>query len=119
MPRARLGISTGARTSAALIGALKLAQLSSMSEEEFSKYLKELEGGRVFQLLKTSGAINLSEFPAARYAARKYAGLNLRQSAAGLPELADGTGDLVGLGQGIGQEKLEACFLKDAAMSDV
>ncbi len=115
----KLNLSTGARTSAALLGALKMAHMASMSEEDFSKFLKELEGGRVFQLLKSSGAINLSEFPSARYAARKYAGCGLRQTAGSLPELADGAGDLVALMQGIGPEKFEACFLRDAAMSDV
>lgn len=117
--RMRLGVSTGARTSAALIGALKMAQMASMSEEEFAKLLKELEGGKVFELLRTSGALNLSEFPSARYAARKYAGYGLKLSGGDLPELADGTGDLVALMQGIGQEKFEACFLKDAVMSDI
>ncbi|MDP2866979.1 MAG: hypothetical protein Q8O90_12115, partial [Elusimicrobiota bacterium] len=109
----------GTRTSTALMGALKMAQLAGMSEEEFEKYLKELEGGRVFQLLKTSGVINLAEFPAARYAARQYAGYGLKLSGGDLPELADGNGDLVALIQGVGQEKFEACFLKDAVMSDI
>lgn len=111
--------STGARTSTALMGALKMAQLAGMSEEEFEKYLKEMEGGRVFQLLKTSGVINLAEFPAARYAARQYAGYGLKLSGGDLPELADGKGDLVELIQSVGQEKFEACFLKDAVMSDI
>jgi len=115
----KLTASTGARTSAALLGALKMAQMAEMPEEEFEKMIKELEGGRVFQLLKTSGAINLSEFPAARYAARKYAGYGLNLASGDLPELADGTGDLVKLIQGIGQEKFEACFLRDAVMSDI
>ncbi|HCC46830.1 MAG TPA: hypothetical protein DEQ38_01740 [Elusimicrobia bacterium] len=115
----RLGVSSGARTSASLLGALKMAQMAAMSEEEFSKLLKEMEGGRVFQLLKTSGALTLSEFPSARYAARKYAGYGLKLSGGDLPELADGSGDLVGLMQGIGQEKFEACFLKDAVLSDI
>ncbi len=115
----RLNASAGTRTSAALIGALKLAQMASMSETEFAKLLKELEGGRVFDLLKTSGALTLSEFPSARYAARKYAGSNLKLSGGDLPELADGSGDLVALIQGIGQEKFEACFLKDAVLSDI
>jgi len=111
--------STGARTSAALLGALKMAHLAGMSEEEFEKHLKEMEGGRVFQLLKTSGVINLAEFPSARYAARNYAGYGLKLSGGDLPELADGSGDLVKLVQSVGQEKFEACFLKDAVMSDV
>ena len=115
----KLTASTGARTSAALLGALKMAQMAEMPEEEFADMIKDLEGGRVFQLLKTSGAINLSEFPAARYAARKYAGYGLNMASADLPELADGTGDLVKLIQGIGQEKFEACFLRDAVMSDI
>lgn len=117
----RIGLhhSTGARAAAAVMGAVKMGQLAAMSEEEFEKDLKELEGGRIFQLLKTSGAINLAEFPAARYAARQYAGYGLKLSGGDLPELADGNGDLVALIQGIGQEKFEACFLKDAVMGDV
>ncbi len=115
----RLNASASARTSTALLGALKMAHMAEMPEAEFEKMIRELEGGRIFQLLKTSGAINLSEFPAARYAARKYAGYGLKTAAGDLPELADGTGDLVALIQGIGQEKFEACFLKDAAMSDI
>ena len=111
--------STGARTSASVLGALKMAHLAEMPEEEFEEFIKEMEGGRVFQLLKSSGAINLAEFPAARYAARKYAGYGLKLSGGDLPELADGSGDLVALIQGVGQEKFEACFLKDAALSDV
>ncbi len=111
--------STGARTSAAILGALKLANLAGMSEEEFEKHLKEMEGGRVFQLLKTSGVINLAEFPSARYAARNYAGYGLKLSGGDLPELADGNSDLVGLIQGVGQKKFETCFLKDAVMSDI
>jgi RNA polymerase sigma-54 factor len=107
------------KTSTALIGALKLAHLAEMPEEEFAKTLRELEGSRFFDLLKTSGAVNLAEFPSARYAARRYAGYGLKLSGGGIPELADGTGDLVALMQGIGQEKFEACFLRDAVLSDV
>jgi hypothetical protein len=112
-------LNAGARTSASVLGALKMSQLAAMSEEEFAKTLKELEGGRVFELLKTSGALSLSEFPAARYAARKYAGYGLKLSGGDLPELADGAGDLVALIQSVGQEKFEACFLRDAVLSDI
>jgi hypothetical protein len=115
----RTAIGSSARTSASVMGALKLSQLAAMSEEEFENSLKDLESGRLFQLLKMSGAIAVAEFPSARYAARKYAGCNLRQSACDLPELADGQGDLVKLMQRVGQEKFEACFLKDATLSDV
>ncbi len=115
----RLNLSTGTKTSAALRGALKLAHMAEMSEEDFEKELAAVEGNRFFQLLKSSGAMNLAEFPSARYAARKYAGYGLKLSGGDLPELADGKGDLVGMIQGIGQEKFEACFLKDAVMSDV
>lgn len=115
----RLTASASIRTSAALIGALKLAHMAEMSEDEFEKELANIERNRFFLLLKTSGAVNLAEFPAARYTVRRYAGYGLKLSCGDLPELADGTGDLVGLMQGIGQEKFEACFLKDAVMSDV
>lgn len=115
----KIRASAGARTSAAMMGALKLAHMAEMPESEFEETLKDLEGSRLFGLLKAAGAVNLAEFPSARYAARRYAGYNLKLSGGGLPELADGGGDLVGLIQGVGQEKFEACFLRDAAMSDV
>jgi RNA polymerase sigma-54 factor len=115
----KLQASSKLKTSAALRGALKLARLAEMPEEEFEKLLKEMESNRFFELLKATGAVNLTEFPSARYAARRYAGYGLKLSAGGLPELADGSGDLVALMQRVGVEKFEACFLKDAAMSDV
>lgn len=115
----RLNASAHTKTSASLLGALKLAHMAEMPEEEFEKELKALEENRFFKLLKAGGALNLAEFPSARYAARKYAGYGLKLSGGGLPELADGKGDLVGLIQEIGQEKFEACFLKDAVLSDV
>lgn len=115
----RLNASARARTSTVLMGALKLAHMAEMPEEEFEKELKALEDNRFFKLLKAGGALNLTEFPSARYAARNYAGYGLKLSGGDLPELADGKGDLVGLIQGIGQEKFEVCFLKDAAMGDV
>ncbi len=107
------------RTSTALMGALKLAQLAEMPEEEFERLLADLEKNRFFDMLKAAGAVTLAEFPAARYAARRYAGYGLKLSAGGLPELSDGGGDLVALIQGIGQEKFEACFLRDSVMGDV
>ena len=115
----KFGFSHSARTKAAAMGAMKLAQMAKMSEEEFESFLKKIEDNRFFKLLKASGAVSLAEFPNARYAAKKYAGYGLKMSAGGLPELADGACDLVGLIQGIGQKKFEACFLKDAVMSDV
>ena len=117
-PRMRLTQGPAARTSAVIQGRLKLAGLMEMSEEDFEKQLKELENSRLFKLLKTSGVVNLAEFPSARYAARNFAGYGLRLSAGDLPELADGQGDLVRLMQRIGQEDFEACFLKDTGMTD-
>jgi len=115
----RFNISAKTRTSASLIGALKLAHMAEMPEEDFEKELKALEQNRFFKLLKASGALNVAEFPSARYAARKYAGYGLKLSGGGLPELADGNGDLVELMQRVGQAKFETCFLKDAVLSDV
>lgn len=117
--RMKFNAAAGARNAASVLGALKMANLASMSEEEFAEFLKGLEGGRVFQLLKAGGALAVSEFPSARYAARKYAGCHLKASAGDLPELADGAGDLVALVQRVGQENFERCFLRDAAMSDI
>lgn len=115
----KINASSRAKTSMALMGALKMAQMAQMPEEEFEKLLKELESSRFFGLLKASGTINLAEFPSARYAARRYAGYGLKLSSGDIPELADGKGDLVGLMQKIGQEKFETCFLRDASMGDV
>jgi len=115
----RINASSKAKTSTAMMGALKMAQMAQMPEEEFEILLKELESGRFFDLLKASGAITLSEFPSARYATRRYAGYGLKLSCGDLPELSDGKGDLVGLMQKIGQERFENCFLRDASMGDV
>ncbi len=117
--KVNLNASSGVKTSRTLIGALKMAHMAEMPEEEFGKLLKELEGNRYFRLLKASGAINLAEFPSARYAARRYAGYGLRSSCGDLPVLTDGKGDLIRLIQGIGQEKFEVYFLRDAPMSDI
>lgn len=111
--------SVSGKVSVTFIGAIKLAHIAEMSEEEFESFLKKIENNRFFQLLKASGAVNLSEFPAARYASRRYAGYGLKLSGGDLPELADDKGGLVGLIQGIGREKFEACFLRDASMNDV
>ncbi len=113
-----LAHSVSARASLTCIGAIKLARMAEMSEEEFESVIKKIEYNRFFQLLKVSGVVNLAEFPGTRYAARRFAGYGLKLSGGYLPELADGKGDLVALIQGIGQEKFEACFLRDASMGD-
>ncbi len=118
-PGMRLTHGAAATASAIIQGRLKLAGLMEMSEEDFEKQLKELEVSRLFTLLKTSGVVNLAEFPSARYAARNFAGYGLRLSAGGLPELSDGQGDLVELMHRIGQDNFEACFLKDTGETDV
>ncbi|MBI4655933.1 MAG: hypothetical protein HY746_04195 [Elusimicrobia bacterium] len=117
--RPGLAHSVLGRASVAFIGAMKLAHMAEMSEEEFERLLKKIEENRFFQLLKDSGVVNLAEFPKARYAARRFAGYGLNLSAGDLPELVDGKSNLVALIQGIGQERFESCFLKDASMSDV
>ncbi|MFH1619482.1 MAG: hypothetical protein ABIG11_06205 [bacterium] len=112
---ARLNINT----STVIYGRLRLAQLATISEEEFGRDTGELEKSRLFKLLMTAGIIRLSEFPRARFAAKQFAGYGVKLSTgSGLPELVDGNSDLVRIIRRIGQKKFEACFLKSEA-SDI
>ena len=117
-PQIRLNHNLRNKTSAAIMGGLKLAHMSEMPEEEFEELLKDIEKSKTFKLLKASGAIGVLEFSNARYSARNFAGYNLKLSSGSLPELADGKGDMVCLMQGIGQEKFEELFLKDVNLND-
>ncbi len=103
---------------ASLQGRLKLAGLFAMSEEEYERTLREMEASERFLLLKKTGVLAVKEFSRARFNARNFAGYGLRTDAGGLPELADGNCDYVRLIQKVGQEKFEALFLKDDALSD-
>lgn len=114
----KLNIYAAARTAAAVQGRLKLARLAEMSEEEFAKELEDLEKSTLFKRLSSLGALTLAEFPAARYAARRYAGYGLKLSAGELPELADGGSGPVELIREIGQDKFEKYFLKCSEISD-
>ncbi|MEA3307257.1 MAG: hypothetical protein U9Q34_05695 [Elusimicrobiota bacterium] len=117
-PQMRLNHNLQNKTSAAVMGGLKLAHMSEMPEEEFEELLKDIEKSKTFKLLKASGAIGILEFSNARYSARNFAGYNVKLSSGNLPELADGKGDMVCLMQSIGQEKFEELFLKDVNLDD-
>jgi len=116
--RLSIGHRTAARAVAAIQGRLKLANLMEMSETDFEKQLSELEKAPLFKLLKASGAVSLAEFPAARYAARNFAGYGLKLSGGSLPELVDGKGDLAELARRVGLENFEACFLREDGRTD-
>lgn len=115
-PRMRLAARTG--TSAVIQGRMKLARLMEMPEAELEDLARRLEGSPLFERLSLAGILRSSEFPAARFAARRFAGYGLRMSGSGLPELMDGNCDLVRLMQGMGQERFEEWFLGEKSFSD-
>ncbi|HLD29528.1 MAG TPA: hypothetical protein VJC03_04240, partial [bacterium] len=90
-----------------------------MSERSFDDLLNELGKSPVFNSLKLTGVLSITE-SSARIAARNFAGYGVRlSSGGGIPELIDGNCDLVKLIQRIGQDKFEIFFLKDAVLTDV
>lgn len=113
--RARLA----ARQTQGLHWRLKAAQLAAMTELDFKSEQEKLEQSPIFGILKAAGAVRLTEFPRARFAAKQFAGYGIKLSAgSGVSALLDGKGDIIELIQHIGQEKFEECFLKSEA-SDV
>jgi hypothetical protein len=99
-------------------GRMELARLMEMPEGELEDLARRLEADPLVERLTAAGVLTLYEFPAARFAARRFAGYGLRMSGSGLPELVDGNCDLVRLMQGIGQERFEKWFLGEASCSD-
>lgn len=117
---AKIGLSLRAatRTTAAIQGRMKLARLMEMPEAELEDLARRLEASPLFERLSLAGVLICSEFSAARFAARRFAGYGLRMSGSGLPELVDGNCDLVRLMQGMGQERFEEWFLGERSFSD-
>ncbi|MFA6093651.1 MAG: hypothetical protein WCU88_08850 [Elusimicrobiota bacterium] len=114
----RLSLSASTRTAAVIQGRMKLARLMEMPESELEDLARRIESNPFFTRLSVAGILAPAEFPAARFAARRFAGFGLRTSGSGLPELTDGNCDLVRLMQGLGQERFEEWFLGDKSISD-
>jgi len=112
----KLGLQTS--MSMSLQGRLKLAHLFAMPERELAALVAKLEANPLFARLRSAGVLSVHPFPKAYFTARRFAGWGLRTSTAGLPELVDGNCDLVALIRKVGQQRFEACLLKDAAMTD-
>jgi hypothetical protein len=113
-----LSLRAATRTAAVIQGRMKLARLMEMPEAELEDLARQLEASPLFDRLSLAGVLVPSEFPAARFAARRFAGYGLRMSGSGLPELVDGNCDLVRLMQGTGQERFEEWFLGEKSSSD-
>lgn len=100
-------------------GAMRMARLLEMPERELEGRVRELEQDALFGRLVDFRVISVQPIPEARFAARRFAGRELRASSSDeLPELIDGNGDLALLMGRIGQERFEACFLRDEGLSD-
>lgn len=108
----------GGRTGAAVQGQMKLARLLEAPEAELERRVVALEAGALFGRLVESGVIARQAPEHVRFASRRFAGCALRTSSEGLPELADGGGDLAKLMQGIGQEDFTTVFLGDDGHTD-
>jgi hypothetical protein len=102
----------------ALRGRMMLAQLMELPEAGLESLAQDIEASPLFFRLASARVIISSEFPCARFAARRFAGRSLRLSGSGLPELVDGNCDLARLMQDVGRERFEKWFLGDAPLSD-
>ena len=97
---------------------IRLARVLAMPETELEKMARGIETDPLFRRLTTTGVLAISEFPAARFGARRFAGHGLRVSGSGLPELVDGNCDLARLMQSLGQQRFEKWFLGGGPCSD-
>lgn len=97
---------------------MKLARLLEAPEAELERRVRALESGPLFGRLLESGVLVRQTPEHMRFAGRRFAGRAMRTSTEGLPELADGNGDLAKLMQSIGQEDFTAAFLGDDGKSD-
>jgi hypothetical protein len=97
---------------------MKLARLLEAPEAELERRIVALEAGALFGRLLESGVVTRQASEHARFASRRFAGRAMRTSSEGLPELADGNGDLALLMQSIGQEDFSAVFLGDDGHTD-
>lgn len=112
----RLGFRT--KTASRVHGQMKLARLLEAPEAELERRVRALESGPLFGRLLESGVLVRQTPEHMRFAGRRFAGRAMRTSTEGLPELADGNGDLAKLMQSIGQEDFTAAFLGDDGKSD-
>lgn len=97
---------------------MKLARLLEAPEAELERRVRDLESGALFGRLLESGVLVRQTPEHMRFAGRRFAGRAMRTSTEGLPELADGNGDLAKLIQSIGQEDFTSAFLGDDGRSD-
>jgi hypothetical protein len=97
---------------------MKLARLLESPEAELELRVRALETGALFGRLLESGVVTRQAPEHTRFANRRFAGRAMRTSSEGLPELADGNGDLAKLMQSIGQEDFSTVFLGDDGNTD-
>jgi hypothetical protein len=116
MPKMRLALRM--KMSLSTVMKMQLARSLTMPESATEDEARRIEADPLFKCLSAAGVLGVSEFSAARFAARRFAGHGLRMSGGGLPELVDGNCDLVRLMQGMGQERFKKWFLGEGACSD-
>lgn len=103
---------------AALRGRIKFARLLELPERDLAMKVGEIERAPLFRRLVDAGVLSLAPYPAARFAARRFAGYELRGSSSSSTEALQGDGEAVGLISRIGRDRFEECFLRDAPLSD-
>ncbi len=97
---------------------IRWAQALEMTEPDLEEEIRRIEAAEDFQILKDFGVLKLNPYSEARWAARRFAGRELRPPDSELPEILNGRGDLARIIQRIGQKRFEECFLKDDFLTD-
>ncbi len=106
------------RTGAGIQLQIQLRQTLEMPERNLQQEIQNIEASEDFGLLKESGALRINPYSDARWAARRFAGRELRVSDSNLPEFLDGQESLAEIIRRMGQERFEECFLKGDFLSD-
>jgi RNA polymerase sigma-54 factor len=97
---------------------VEFAQLLAAPEREVAETVRELEGEPLFRRLVDAGVVAIDAYASARFAARRFAGYELRSTGEGLPEAIDGNSDEIRLLSRLGRELFEEVFLRDEALTD-
>lgn len=101
-----------------LRGRLKLGHALQMPDGEAEEELRDIEASPKFQLLRETRVLSIRPYANMRFAARRFAGWELKAASQGLPEVLNGRGDLVRLLEQVGQERFEEYFLRGDELTE-
>jgi hypothetical protein len=97
---------------------LDFARLLETPEDDVAENVRALESQALYQQLSAAGVVTVDPYAAARFAARRFAGRELRATSESSALALDGNSAEVALISRIGQEAFEDIFLGSKVLTD-